>query len=108
MPLYLVRFSYTPEAWKKLVQKPEDRSGPVGELIEGLGGKLHGLWYGFGDHDGYLLLEAPDNVSAAAVSIAATAGAGVSSLDTTVLMSPDELIQALQRAADATYRPPGG
>jgi uncharacterized protein with GYD domain len=108
MPLYLVRFSYTAEAWKKLVQNPEDRSGPVGDLIESLGGKLQGLWYAFGDHDGYLLVEAPDNVSAAAVSIAASAGAGVSSLETTVLMTVEELLEALKKAAGATYKPPGG
>jgi uncharacterized protein with GYD domain len=108
MPLYLVRFSYTPEAWKKLVQNPEDRRGPVGDLIESLGGKMHGLWYAFGDHDGVILVEAPDNVSAAAVSVAASAGAGVSSIGTTVLMSVEEMLEALKKAGGATYKPPGG
>ncbi len=107
MPLYLFRFNYTPEAWKKLVQNPEDRRGPVSDLIESLGGKMQGLWYAFGDHDGYILVEAPDNVSAAAVSVAASAGAGVSSIGTTVLMTVEELLEALKRASGATYHPPG-
>jgi uncharacterized protein with GYD domain len=53
MPLYLTRFSYTPETWAKLIQNPEDRREAAKEYIEGVGGKLHGFWYAFGDYDGY-------------------------------------------------------
>jgi len=28
MPFYLMRFSYTPEAWARLIKKPEDRRPP--------------------------------------------------------------------------------
>jgi uncharacterized protein with GYD domain len=108
MPLYLVRFSYTPESWKKLIQNPEDRRGAVRELVESVGGKLQGFWYAFGGHDGYLLVEAPDNVSAAAVSVAASAGGGVRTSETTVLLSVDEMLDALNRAGDVSYTPPGG
>src|SRR5687768_757705 len=38
--------------------------------IESVGGKLHGFWYAFGEHDGYTLWEGPDNVSMAAVALA--------------------------------------
>src|SRR5262245_42063268 len=51
MPLYLIKFSYTPEAWAKLIKEPEDRRETIGALLEAAGGKLHGLWYAFGDHD---------------------------------------------------------
>jgi uncharacterized protein with GYD domain len=51
MPLYLTRFSYTPETWAKLIKNPEDRRAAAQEYIEGVGGKLHGFWYAFGDHD---------------------------------------------------------
>ena len=61
MPLYLTKFSMTPEAWAKLIKEPEDRREAVGRLLEAAGGKLHGYWYAFGDHDGYALGEAPDN-----------------------------------------------
>ena len=60
MPLYLTRFSYTPETWAKLIQNPEDRREAAKEYIEGVGGKLHGFWYAFGDYDGYTLWEARD------------------------------------------------
>lgn len=65
MPLYLTRFSYTPEAWANLIKQPEDRREAIRPLLEATGGKLHGLWFAFGDHDGYVLTEAPDNTTAA-------------------------------------------
>jgi len=72
-----------------------------------VGGKLHGFWYAFGDHDGYNLWEAPDNVSMAAVAIAIGAGGALSSIETTVLMTVDETIDALKKASSIAYRPPG-
>lgn len=107
MPFYLTRFSYTPATWAKLMQNPEDRRTAAKEYIEAVGGKLHGFWYAFGDHDAYNLWEAPDNVSMAATAIAIGAGGALSSFETTVLMSVDETIAALQKASSIKYRPPG-
>ena len=75
MPLYLTRFSYTAETWARLIGNPEDRQKAAREYIESVGGKLHGFWYAFGEHDAYNLWEAPDNVSAAAVALAITGAA---------------------------------
>ena len=55
MPFYLTRFSYTPETWARLIKNPEDRRIAAQRYIESVGGKLHGFWYAFGDHDGYNL-----------------------------------------------------
>src|SRR6266540_4049132 len=63
MPLYLTRFRYTPETWARLIGNPEDRRKAAQSYIESVGGKLHGFWYAFGEHDGYNLWEAPDNGS---------------------------------------------
>ena len=79
MPLYLTRFSYTPATWAKLIENPEDRRAAATRYIEAVGGKLHGFWYAFGDHDAYNLWEAPDNVSMAATAIAISAGGALSS-----------------------------
>ncbi len=107
MPLYLTRFSYTPETWAKLIKTPEDRRGAARQYIEAVGGKLHGFWYAFGDHDGYNLWEAPDNVSMAATALAITAGGALSSLQTTVLLTVEEMMAATQKASSIKYRPPG-
>ena len=107
MPLYLTRFSYTPETWARLTQHPEDRRMAAQAYIESVGGKLHGFWYAFGTHDGYNLWEAPDNISMAAVAIAIGGGGALSSIETTVLLTVDEVIGALRKAERVRYRAPG-
>jgi uncharacterized protein with GYD domain len=108
MPLYLIKFSYTPEAWAKLIKEPEDRRETIGPLLEAAGGKLHGLWFAFGDHDGYVLGEAPDNASAASALLAVAGSGAFRSLSTTVLLTVEETLDALRRAQSVAYRPPGG
>lgn len=107
MPLYLTRFSYTPATWAKLIKNPEDRRAAATEYIESVGGKLLGFWYAFGEHDGYNLWEAPDNISMAATVLAIGGGGALSSIHTTVLLSVEDTIAALQRASAITYRTPG-
>ena len=107
MPLYLTRFSYTPATWAKLMKSPEDRRGAATEYIEAVGGKLHGFWYAFGEHDAFTLWEAPDNVAMAATAIAISAGGAVSSFETTPLVTVEEMLAALERASSISYRPPG-
>src|SRR5918994_1453881 len=107
MPLYLTRFSYTPETWAKLIKNPEDRREAAKQYIESVGGKLHGFWYAFGEHDGYNLWEAPDNVSMAATALAIGAGGALESIQTTVLLSVEDTLAALEKASSISYRPPG-
>ena len=107
MALYLSRFSYTPQTWARLIEKPEDRRKAAESYIASVGGKLHGFWYAFGSHDGYTLWEAPDNVAMAAVALAIGAGGALSSIETTVLVSVDDTIQALRKAKEIKYRAPG-
>lgn len=107
MPLYLTKFSYSPETWARLIDHPEDRRNAAREYIESVGGALHGFWYGFGSHDGYNLWEAPDNVSMAAVAIAIGGGGALSSIETTVLMTVEETMDALRTAGNIRYRAPG-
>ena len=107
MALYLSSFSYTPESWSRLIGNPEDRRKAVASYIESVGGKLQGFWYAFGTHDGYALLEAPDNVSMAAVALAISAGGALSSLETTVLLTVEETMEAMRKAQQVQYRPPG-
>jgi uncharacterized protein with GYD domain len=107
MPMYLTRFSYTPEAWARLANKPEDRRDAARSYIESVGGKLHGFWYAFGEFDGYNLWEAPDNVAMSAVAIALGGGGAISKLETTVLLTVEETLDALGRVGSIGYRAPG-
>jgi uncharacterized protein with GYD domain len=107
MTLYLSTFTYTPDTWARLIEHPEDRREAAQSYIESVGGTLHGFWYGFGARDGYTLWEAPDNVSMAAVALAIGAGGALASLETAVLLTVEETMDALGRAQRIRYRPPG-
>jgi uncharacterized protein with GYD domain len=55
MPLYMTQFAYTTEAWAALIDNPEDRSAPVREVVEAMGGRLIGWYLSMGDYDGLLI-----------------------------------------------------
>jgi uncharacterized protein with GYD domain len=106
MPHYLIEAAFTQEAAAAMVKNPQDRAEATRPPIERLGGKLLSYYYAFGEYDAVLLVEMPDNVSAAAVSMAASAGRGVKAIRTTPLMTIQEGIEAFRKAGQAGYRPP--
>lgn len=106
MPLYMARFGYTPEAWAGLVQSPENREEKVRAMLEDAGCKLHNIWYAFGEEDGFALLEAPDNVTAAGLAIAITSSGAFRQFTTSVLMTQAEALRALDKAAGIGYVAP--
>ncbi len=106
MAHYLFQAAYTPEAWAALVKNPQSRAEAIRPIIEGLGGKLVGVYLAFGEYDVVGLAEMPDNVSAAAFSMAASAGGAVKTVKTTPLMTTEEAVEAMRKAGQAAYRPP--
>jgi uncharacterized protein with GYD domain len=131
MAKYLAQISYTVEGAKGLIkeggskrleaveQLTKDLSPPavqlpltmsfcsmeaVDHLVKGVGGTLEAFYYAFGDYDLIIIMELPDNASAAALSLAVTAS-GASKVRTTVLLSPEEIDQATKKSFN--YRPPG-
>ena len=106
MPRYLLRASYTPEAWATLVKNPQNRREAVRPIIEAMGGRLEGFYFAFGEDDVFLLVEGTDNVSTAAISMAVSASGAVKSLSTTVLMTAEEAMEAMGKAKGVGYRPP--
>ncbi len=107
MTRYMVQFSYGKEAVAGMLKKPEDRTAAVGEVIEQLGGRLLDLYYTFGDYDGFVIAELPDNVTALAADIASVAPGHLSKLKTTVLLTPQDMVAAMQKAGQVGLRPPG-
>ena len=107
MPMFLTRFSYTPETWARLRDHPEDRSEAARESMEAAGGKLHGFWYGLGEFDGITLWEAPSRVALASALVAIAAAGVTSKLETTVLLSVDEAMEAMNQSAHVHHRTPG-
>ena len=107
MAMYLAKFTHTPETWARLLANPEDRRQTLGPVLESAGGKLHGYWYAFGDTDGYILIEAPDDLVAAGTVIRAASTGAFAKLTTTKLLTIEETLDALRRGGGLDYRAPG-
>jgi uncharacterized protein with GYD domain len=108
MAYYLIQAAYTSEAVAKLVRRPQDRLGAIRPMFKKLGGSLEGAWFAFGDYDIVLIAEMPNNVSAAAVSLAVGAGGVVRAIKTTPLMTAREGVAAMRKASATGYKPPKG
>jgi uncharacterized protein with GYD domain len=109
MALYLLQVAYTPEAWAVQLKQPQDRVQIVGKLLERLGGRFVNAYFAFGDYDIVAVMDMPDNVSAAAVSMTVSAGGACKAIKTTPLMAVAEGMEAMRKAAEASsaYRRPG-
>jgi uncharacterized protein with GYD domain len=107
MPLYMTQFAYTPEAWAALVDNPEDRSIPVRQLAESMGGRLVSWYLSFGEYDGLLIFEAPDDATAGAAVLAAAKRGHLRATKTTPLFTAEESMEIMRRAGGTVFRAPG-
>ncbi len=104
MSHFLVQAAYTSEALQALLHNPQDRTSALQVPIEKLGGKIHSVFLSFGDYDAVVILELPDNVSAAAIAMAISAGGACRAIKTTPLLTGAEAIEAAKKAANSGYR----
>ena len=95
------------QTWARLLAKPEDRRAVLGPVFEAAGGKLHGYWYAFGEADGFVLFEAPDDVVTAGLLVKVASTGAFTSVSTTKLLTVDEALDGLRRAGGVEYRAPG-
>ncbi|HZU74940.1 MAG TPA: GYD domain-containing protein [Acidimicrobiales bacterium] len=106
MAKYLIQVGYTPDAWAAMVKKPQNRLDAVRPVVENLGGKFEDAWLSFGDYDIIGIVDMPDNIGAAAFSMAVASGGAVRAFRTTPLLSVDEGVEAMRRAQKARYQAP--
>jgi uncharacterized protein with GYD domain len=106
MPLYMVEFAYTSETLAHLVRKPEDRTAALERLFHSVGGRLVSLYYHFGEYDGTVIAELPDDVAANAVAVAVGASGSLRATKTTRLFTSEEVVEAFVRAGKVPYAPP--
>jgi uncharacterized protein with GYD domain len=105
MPKYLIHASYNAEGARGLAKDGAlKRQRAAGELIASVGGTMEAFYYAFGDDDAYVLVDAPDNASAAAASLAVNTS-GLVTTKTTVLMTAEEMEEATKKSS--SYTPPG-
>lgn len=105
MPKYLLQGSYSREGVKGLLKDGgSKRRAAAQEAIESVDGRLEAFYFAFGEHDAYVIFDAPDNASVAAAALAIKAS-GAFDGRTTVLLTPEEVDKATKRTV--TYRSPG-
>jgi uncharacterized protein with GYD domain len=105
MPKYLLQVSYTAEGGKGLLRDGgSKRRAAARTLVESLGGKLESLYFAFGATDVFAIADLPDNAAAAAASLT-LASSGAATNTVTVLLTPEDLDQAVKKTA--SYTPPG-
>ena len=106
---YVSFFSYTGEAWERMIKKPGNRAHAARALIEEIGGEMEAFYWMLGGWDGLVIFTMPDVASAAAFSGRVTSSGLLKSVSTHQLLSSDEGHLALQKAgaAEAAYQPPG-
>jgi len=106
MPKYLLEVNYTLEGLKGLrYEGGSARVAAVKEATESAGGKLEAMYFAFGEHDVYVIVDYPDNTTAAGAALAVSAS-GAARVRTVVLVTATEIDDAAKTAS--TYRPPGG
>jgi uncharacterized protein with GYD domain len=104
--LYMTQFSYTTEAWKALVKRPEDRAAVFAEHAEKLGGRMVALYYCMGEFDGVVIYEAPDERTAAAIVFTVASPGHLKETKTTSLMTVADAMEAMEKARAEAYPTP--
>jgi uncharacterized protein with GYD domain len=95
MAKYAIFFTYTSEAWARMIQSPGDRTAAVRQLTDSVGGSVECVYWMFGAQDGLVIFDAPDSVGAAALSVAVGSTGSFKSLETHELLSQEQLSQVL-------------
>jgi uncharacterized protein with GYD domain len=106
MAKYMFKATYSQEGLKGVLKGGGSaRRAAVTQSMQSVGGKLDAFYFAFGRDDALVIVDAPDNVSAAALALAVGASGSVSRLETVVLLTPEEVDQAAKKTV--TYRAPG-
>lgn len=105
MSKYLIEASYAAEEAKAIIERGGTiRRAVVQKMVEGLGGRVEAFYFGFGENGAYVILDLPDNLTAAAISMAVTSTGAVRT-KTTVLLTPEEIDKAAKKPVE--FRPLG-
>jgi len=106
MPKYLWRASYTAQGTRGLIRAGgSKRKKAVEAALRTVGGKLEAFFFALGEVDVYIIADVPSNVNITAASLVINA-AGAVVVNTTALLTPEEMDQAANQYKRLTYRPP--
>ena len=106
MSKYMIKASYSPAGIKGVMAKGGSaRVDAIKKLAAGVGGSLESCYFAFGDDDLYAIVDAPSHEAMAAIAGTVTSTGALSSYQTIVLLTADEIDAAAKQTID--YTPPG-
>jgi hypothetical protein len=108
MPLYLIEGQQTPQSWARLTARPENRAEASRDGEHLHEGRSVGYWYALDPGHIFSIIEAKDEVAAAALLSAMFGSGAFDRVRTVPLLTPEQMLEALDRARDMPYAPPGG
>ena len=107
MSKYLIKASYSPEGIKGVMAKGGSaRVDAIEKLAAGVGGSLEAAYFAFGSDDIYVIVDAPSHEAMAAIAATVSGTGAVSSYETVVLLTADQIDAAAKLTVD--YTRPGG
>ena len=105
MAKYLLEANYNVEGVRGLIKDGgSKRREAANAAIKSVGGKMECFYFAFGGTDAFVVMDAPDNVSAAAASAAINAS-GLVQARIVALLTPEQLDAAVKKTVK--YRAPG-
>jgi uncharacterized protein with GYD domain len=105
MAKYLLEVNYTSEGAKGLIKDGGTKRRQAAQAAaESVACRIESMYFAFGDTDAYVVIEAPDHASVAAITLA-LAASGAATGRTTVLLTPEDMDHAVKKMP--AYRPPG-
>jgi uncharacterized protein with GYD domain len=97
MALYMYQASYTAKSMAAQLKEPQDPVETIRPKLEELGAKILVAGFPFGEYDVLVVYDAPDDMTAASVSMAIAAAGEVKSGKTTRLLSGQEWLESLRK-----------
>jgi uncharacterized protein with GYD domain len=105
MPKYLIEATYTADGAKDLIKAGGSaRQAAVEKMVDSLGGRVEAFFCTFGENDVITILDLPENLTAAALSLAVLSSGAVRT-NTKVLLTPGEIDRAVK--AQVEFKAPG-
>lgn len=107
MSLYMFQAKYSVDAFKAMLNKPQDRTEAGRKAVEAVGGKLHDLYFSFGEYDVVAIVEAPDDHAMGAAAMVLAASGAFSGGKTTKLVTAADAKSIMEKAKAAApeYKP---
>ena len=108
MARYLGTIEGTTECFRGFLQNPEDRKSVNQPLFSSMGFDLEHYWLGVGETKLYIVFTAPeDDVDVQALVMAVCASGIVQSMTVSRIITSEEAVQSMKKAAEIVYSAPG-